>query len=132
MLNNESARALVLTPPQGIASFVASVSTAGSLDLQTLGNQTYNIQNSNQQKPGAANSFCTVYNDSANVLYISTSLAAQTIAAATTGTNAAGACAPIPANSSVRFRIRPVTDRFLNYVAASASTMRVFITSDQG
>lgn len=132
--SKEAARALVTTPPQGEASYiVTATTTAASVNLGTIGTQVQNIANSQSQSVGAFKSFLTIVNDGTVTLYVSTSPTAQTATVATTGTNQATAVYPIFANSKERWEIRPTLDIFLNFVAASTTTtLRAFVTSDQG
>lgn len=136
--NKEAARALIVTPPRAEASAVKAVTVTGaSLDLSTFGTQVQNIANSQSQSVGAFKSYLTVCNDGGtNTLYIlsaPTSVLAAALAPAATGTNGATLCYPIFPNTKERFLIEPGIDLFLGYcTSASTTTMRAFVTSDQG
>jgi hypothetical protein len=139
MLNGkEIGRALVITPPQATASFIASAgTTAATVGMSTLGPQTPGLGNSNSIVVGAFNAEVTVQNDGpTNTLYVifaTTSALAASISAAATGTNATGAAYAIPPNSERRVRVRNGVDNFMGYITStSTTTVRVFVTSDQG
>jgi hypothetical protein len=138
MLNaKEIGRALVVTPPSALDSFVATAGTTTAvLTIATMGSQVQSLGNSNSIVVGPFGAELSIENDGAATLYIafaSTSAAAGAMSPSATGTNATGNAYAIPANSERRFRIRAGLDTYLGYATASGSTtIRAMVTSDQG
>lgn len=134
-------------PLAGNCFAVACVaSTASSIDLSTIDNQTQNqIGTIDNAKTGAQDAFVTIVVDGVVPIYVifGASVAAVTAGnapvIATVGTNVAGICIPLyptaatgPGNAGAggyRFKIRKGFNSVMGFISSGTPTLRIFKSS---
>lgn len=136
-----------IDPPLAGNCFAVALvaSTASSIDLGTIDNQTISNQNSDQVKTGAQEAFVTVVVDGVVPIYVIFGATVAAVTAgnapviATVGTNAAGICIPLyptaatgPGNAGpggYRFRIRKGYNSVMGFISSGTPTLRIFKSS---
>lgn len=147
-MESEQTRQLnfVEPPLAGNGFAVACVaSTASSIDLGTIDNQSKDPTQNDKLKTGAQDAFVTIVVDGVVPIYVIFGANAAAVtggnapAIATVGTNAAGICFPLyptaatgPGNNGpggYRFRIRKGYNSVMGFISSGTPTLRIFKSS---
>ena len=146
-------QSFLITPPRafgqltGEVCVLATSTTAGVIDMRTVGVALANLSNSNgvaaaEGRIGLTGNFCLIFAETADLgLIVGPTLASVTTTnapnLATAGsvngsgvyTNVAGTCARVPAGTFVEFCPQSTQDLFLGFVASAAGKIRIYQNS---
>lgn len=137
-----------IDPPLAGNCFAVALvaSTASSIDLGTIDNQTQNqFGTIDNLKTGAQDAYVTIVVDGVVPIYVIFGATAAAVTGgnapviATTGTNVAGICIPLyptaatgPGNAGAggyRFRIRKGFNSVMGFISSGTPTLRIFKSS---